>query len=123
MALTGAYYDIPMGPIQHPGKERDTFIGLTTESKAIGEKLGIDFGCDLVEHHLAVMDSLDPHSTASLQKDLKAGHDSEIQGQLFDMIDPLRPTTSSPPASPAPMALNVPNVPKVLKSHNKNFHG
>ncbi len=90
MALTGAYYDIPMGPIQHPGKERDTFIGLTTESKAIGEKLGIDFGCDLVEHHLAVMDSLDPHSTASLQKDLKAGHDSEIQGQLFDMIDRAR---------------------------------
>lgn len=90
MALTGAYFDIPMGPIQHPGKERDLFIGLTTESKAIGERLGIDFGCDLVEHHLAVMDSLDPHSTASLQKDLKAGHESEIQGQLFDMIDRAR---------------------------------
>lgn len=90
MALTGAYFDIPMGPIQHPGKERDLFIGLTRESKAIGEKLGIDFGCDLVEHHLAVMDSLDPHSTASLQKDLKAGHESEIQGQLFDIIDRAR---------------------------------
>lgn len=90
MALTGAYFDIPMGPIQHPGKERDLFIGLTEESKAIGERLGIDFGCDLVEHHLAVMDSLDPHSTASLQKDLKAGHESEIQGQLFDMIDRAR---------------------------------
>lgn len=87
MALTGAYYDIPMGPIQLPGKERDTFIGLTQESKTIGEKLGIDFGCDLVNHHLAVMDSLDPHSTASLQKDLKAGHESELQGQLYDMID------------------------------------
>ena len=90
MALTGAYFDIPMGPIQHPGKERDLFIGLTNESMAVGEKLGIDFGCDLVEHHLAVMDSLDPHSTASLQKDLKAGHESEIQGQLFDMIDRAR---------------------------------
>lgn len=87
MALTGAYYDIPMGPIQHPGPERDTFIGLSRESKAIGEALGIDFGCDLVAHHLEVMDSLDPLSTASLQKDLKAGHKSEIQGQLFDIID------------------------------------
>ena len=59
MSVTGAYYDIPMGPIQHPGKERDTFIGLTKESTEIGERLGIDFGCDMVEHHLGVVDSLD----------------------------------------------------------------
>lgn len=87
MALTGAYYDIPMGPIQHPGKERDTFIGLSRESALMGSKLGIDFGCDLVEHHLEVIDSLNPESTASLQKDLKACHESEIKGQLFDFID------------------------------------
>lgn len=86
MSVTGAYFDIPMGPIQHPGKERDTFIGLTKESTAIGEKLGIDFGCDMVEHHLNVMDALDPESTASMQKDLKAGNQSEIKGQLFDMV-------------------------------------
>ncbi|HQP81109.1 MAG TPA: ketopantoate reductase family protein, partial [Paludibacteraceae bacterium] len=30
---------------------------------------------------------LDPQSTASLQKDIAKGHESEIQGQLFDMID------------------------------------
>ncbi len=90
MALTGAYYDIPMGPIQHDGPERDTFIGLSRESEALGHKLGIDFGCDLVKHHLDVIDSLAPESTASLQKDLKAGHESEIQGQLFDIIERAR---------------------------------
>lgn len=87
MAVTGAYYDIPMGPIQHPGKERDTFIALTKESEALGKALGIDLGCDLTEHHLKVMDSLDPDSTSSLQKDIKAGHSSEPQGQLFDIIE------------------------------------
>lgn len=86
MSVTGAYYDIPMGPIQQPGKERDTFIGLTKESTEIGKKLGIEFGCDMIAHHLQVMDSLDPASTASMQKDLKAGNQSEIQGQLFDII-------------------------------------
>lgn len=86
MSVTGAYYDIPMGPIQHPGKERATFISLTRESTAIGKRLGIDFGCDMVTHHLSVVDSLDPGSTASMQKDLKAGNQSEIQGQLFDII-------------------------------------
>lgn len=86
MSVTGAYYDVPMGLIQKPGKERETFIGLTKESTAIGEKLGIDFGCDMVAHHLGVVDSLDPGSTASMQKDLKAGNQSEIKGQLFDII-------------------------------------
>lgn len=87
MSLTGAYFDIPMGPIQHPGEERDFFAALTKESSAVGEKLGIDFGCDMVAHHLGVIDTLDPASTASMQKDLKAGHTSEIQGQLFDLVD------------------------------------
>ena len=32
MACTGAYHDVPMGPLQHPGAERDTFIGLSKES-------------------------------------------------------------------------------------------
>lgn len=86
MSVTGAYYDIPMGPIQQPGKERETFIGLTKESTAIGESLGINFGCDMVAHHLSVVDSLDPKSTASMQKDIKAGKQSEIKGQLFDII-------------------------------------
>lgn len=90
MAVTGAYYDIPMGPIQHPGRERDTFIALTRESAELGRRLGIRFDCDPVEHHLAVIDSLDPASTASMQKDLKAGHMSEIRGQLFDIIDRAR---------------------------------
>ncbi len=87
MALTGAFYDTTMGAIQRPGKERDTFIGLSRESEAVGRALGINLGHDLVNHHLAVLDSLDPESTASLQKDLKAGHASEIQGQLFDMTE------------------------------------
>lgn len=86
MSLTGAYFDIPMGPIQKPGKERELFTSLTRESVRIGEKIGIDFGCDMLEHHLKVMDSLDPESTASMQKDIKAGHQSEIEGQLFEML-------------------------------------
>ena len=32
------------------------------------------------------MDNLDPTSTASMQKDLKRGHDSEINELLFDML-------------------------------------
>ena len=86
MAVTGAYYDVPMGEVQKPGKVRDTFIGLSAESAALGKKLGIEFPEDPISYHLKVIDKLDPESTASMQKDLARGHDSEIQGLLFDMI-------------------------------------
>ena len=86
MALTGAYYDVPMGEVQKPGKIRNTFIGLTTESAALGKKLGVEFPEDPVTYNLKVIDKLDPESTASMQKDLARGHESEIQGLLFDMI-------------------------------------
>ena len=86
MAVTGAYYDVPMGEVQKPGKIRDTFIGLSTESAALGKKLGIEFPEDPVGYNLKVIDKLDPQSTASMQKDMAKGHESEVQGLLFDMI-------------------------------------
>lgn len=87
MACTGAYFDVPMGALQHPGPERDVFIGLTRESTALGACMGITFREDPVTANLRIIDALAPESTASLQKDLARGHDSEIQGQLFDLLD------------------------------------
>ena len=86
MAVTGAYYDVPMGEVQKPGEVRDTFIGLSQESAALGRKLGIAFKEDIVEYNLKVIDKLAPESTASMQKDMAKGHQSEVQGLLFDMI-------------------------------------
>lgn len=86
MACTGAYHDVPMGEVQHEGEVRDTFIGLSRESAEIGRRLGIAFPEDPVKYNLNVIDKLDPNSTASMQKDLARGHESEIQGMLFDMI-------------------------------------
>lgn len=86
MACTGAYYDVPMGVLQQEGKERDTFIGLSRESGAIGKAMGIEFQEDTVTYNLKVLDKLDPHSTASMQKDISKGHESEVDGLLFDFI-------------------------------------
>ena len=86
MAVTGAYYDVPMGEVQKPGEVRNTFIGLSQESAALGRKLGIAFKEDIVKYNLKVIDKLAPESTASMQKDMAKGHQSEVQGLLFDMI-------------------------------------
>lgn len=90
MACTGAYYDAPMGEGQKPGAFRDTFAGLSRESAEIGKKAGIRFETDPVAYNLKVLDKVDPKSTASMQKDIARGHESEIQGLLFDMIDMAR---------------------------------
>lgn len=86
MAVTGAYYDVPMGEVQKPGEVRNTFIGLSQESAALGRKQGIAFKEDIVQYNLKVIDKLAPESTASMQKDMAKGHQSEVQGLLFDMI-------------------------------------
>lgn len=87
MACTGAYHNVPMGEVQREGEVRDTFVGLSRESAEIGYRLGIAFPEDPVAYNLKVIDKLDPHSTASMQKDIARGHESEIQGLLFDMIE------------------------------------
>lgn len=86
MACTGAYHDVPVGEVQHDGPVRDTFIGLSRESAEMGHRLGVAYPEDPVAYNLKVIDKLDPHSTASMQKDLAKGHQSEIQGMLFDVI-------------------------------------
>ncbi len=87
MAVTGAYYDVPMGEVQKPGEIRDTFVGLSRESAELGRRLGVEYPQDPVTYNLKVIDNLDPESTASMQKDLARGHESEIQGLLFDLIE------------------------------------
>lgn len=86
MACTGAYYDVPMGALQTEGEKRETFKGLSRESAKIGETMGVVFEEDPVTYNLKVLDKLAPESTASMQKDIRKGHESEINGLLFNMI-------------------------------------
>lgn len=60
MAVTGAYYDVPMGEVQETGKDTGyiyrTFYG---KQFALGKKLGVEFPEDPVSYNLKVIDKLD----------------------------------------------------------------
>lgn len=86
MACTGAYYDVAMSEVQHNETVRITFVNLLKEAEATGRKSGINIPANFLSTHIKVMDNLDPTSTASMQKDLKRGHNSEINELLFDML-------------------------------------
>ncbi|MTK11081.1 MAG: 2-dehydropantoate 2-reductase [Clostridiaceae bacterium] len=85
-AACGAYYDITVEAMQEDGEYRETFKELCEEIKQIGNKLELNFDVDITEASLKVLDSLNPDSTSSMQKDIKAGRKAEIDGQIFDVV-------------------------------------
>lgn len=82
----GYYYDVPVGAMQQPGEIRECFISLVSEIDKLAKAMGIDFGEDIVERNLKIMAGVTPEMTTSMQRDLAAGKDSEIEGQIFEVI-------------------------------------
>ena len=69
----------PWVKCKKPGRIRDTFIGLSQESAALGQKLGIEFKEDMVEYNLKSKSTKHGsrkryrfHSKKIWQKDIKA---------------------------------------------------
>lgn len=86
MAAAGAYYDIPAGVMQTAGPERNAFIALVEETIAVAKTIGIVLPEDTRTKNLAILDAVTPDTTASLQKDLKKGGQSEIDGFIFEVV-------------------------------------
>lgn len=86
MAACGVYYDINAGAAQREGKERDTFIALMREIEVLAQAMDIHFNVDIAESNLEILDNLSPTASTSLQRDLKQGKDSEINGLIFEVL-------------------------------------
>ncbi|WP_196593836.1 ketopantoate reductase family protein [Pectinatus sottacetonis] len=86
MAAAGAYYDVPAGKMQERGKECDLFCALVDEAIKVGEAMGLKLDDGLREKNVDIMNALTPETTASMQKDLKKGGKSEIDGLVFEVV-------------------------------------
>ena len=82
MAACSAYYDCNAGRIQTDPEVRECFKELVAEIAAIAEASRYKLPDDIVETQLRLVDSLDPGVSASLVKDLRAGHQAEIEGLI-----------------------------------------
>lgn len=85
-ASCGAYYDIPAGAMQQEGKYRQTFRELCEEIKQIGSKLELGLDVDITETNLKILDSFPADTTASMQKDMKEGKKTEMDGLVFEVV-------------------------------------
>ncbi|HWM85016.1 MAG TPA: 2-dehydropantoate 2-reductase [Kofleriaceae bacterium] len=73
-ALSGA----PCGPLRELPATRQLLLDAMREVTAVAAARGIALPGDPVAHSMAVLDSLPPEATVSLQRDLAAGVPSEI---------------------------------------------
>ena len=82
----GLYYNVSIGAAQVPGEIRDCLAGLVKEISDLADAMGIGFGEDIVPYNLEITDSSDPGITTSMQKDVAAGRQSEVDGLIYEVV-------------------------------------
>ncbi|MBV7273447.1 2-dehydropantoate 2-reductase [Clostridium sp. PL3] len=85
-ASTGAYYDVVAGEIKKEGKYREMFIALIKELQKVAEALNVKLSDSFIRDNLDILDGLTSDTTASLQKDIKAGKKDERDELIFDVV-------------------------------------
>lgn len=85
-AACGQYYDAKAGEMQKEGEIRDTFAALIREIDALATAMGIPFHVDIVKTNLDILDSLTPEASTSMQRDIRQGKSSEIDGLVYEVV-------------------------------------
>ncbi len=83
----GLYYNVPSGPLQKDGEIRECFKGLIQEIDKLAHAMGIFFEEDIVERNLKILSGLSPTMTTSMQRDIAANKQSEIDGLICKVLD------------------------------------
>jgi len=85
-AACGQYYNAKAEAMQKPGEIRDTFIALMEEVNKLALAMGITFETDIVKTNLAILDSLTPQASTSMQRDIEQGKSSEVDGLVYEVV-------------------------------------
>ena len=85
-AATGAFYDVSAGAIHREGEEREFYKALVKEIISIGKAMGVNVSPTLFEEDIQTMDSFGDDIKTSLQRDLEAGKNSEIDTLIFSVV-------------------------------------
>lgn len=83
---TGLYYNAVAADMQKPGEARDCFIAMVREISVLADAMGCPFDHDVVPDDLAILDGIAPTATTSMQRDIADGHQSEIDGLIYEVV-------------------------------------
>ncbi len=85
-AAAGAYFGANAAMLRENDHMRAFFIGLSEEIVALGAAMGISLPANATETHCEILADSAPEATTSLQRDIEAGNDSEIDGLIGEVL-------------------------------------
>lgn len=83
IGAAGLYLHATAGDFQKEGPARTLFIGLMKEVEALAAGIGCPFDEDVIGNNLRILSRQPPEAATSLQRDVCAGKQSEIEGLIF----------------------------------------
>ncbi len=86
IGAAGLYYHATAGDFQREGEQRETFKAMIREIAALADAMGVPFEKDMVDVNLRILANLAPEATTSMQRDVYAGKDSEIDGLVYEVV-------------------------------------
>ena len=76
--------------MQKPGEVRECFIRLVNEILELARAQGIELDdkpdAPLMQSHLKILDDLAESASTSMQRDIEAGKDSEVDGLIYQVV-------------------------------------
>ena len=86
IGAAGLYYHATAADFQKEGEARELFKTMIKEIAALAEAMGVPFEKDMVEVNLKILSNLAPEATTSMQRDVMAGKQSEIDGLVYEVV-------------------------------------
>ena len=86
IGAAGLYYHATAGDFQKEGEQRETFKAMIREIAALAEAMDVPFEKDMVDVNLRILTNLAPEATTSMQRDVYAGKNSEIDGLVYEVV-------------------------------------
>ena len=86
IGAAGLYYHATAADFQKEGEARELFKTMIKEIAALAEAMGVPFQKDMAEVNLKILSNLAPEATTSMQRDIMAGKQSEIDGLVYEVV-------------------------------------
>ena len=86
IGAAGLYYHATAVDFQKEGQARELCKTMIREIAALAEAMGVPFQKDMVDVNLKILSNLAPEATTSMQRDIMAGKQSEIDGLVYEVV-------------------------------------
>lgn len=87
IGAAGIYLNAVAGDFQKEGEARELFISMIREISALADAMGFPFEKDYAKVNLEILSGLPAGTDTSMQRDVAAGHPSEVDGLVYQVVE------------------------------------